>query len=275
MSVENILKPHNLSVYLNEVLDKSIKVSNIDSENTLSGYLMEADGLGNVTWVAPTPDTNIYNSDGTVTGNRIVNIGTNKINFTNGNLNLETSSQLEFNSDPGSAFDYLQKDNSNNPIWAPLTQKHSLLASRFQPYIFPAAGTLLFNTQNLAIQYTVNTLTGIISLNNSSNETIMIDFNLASAVVSDSSTKFRFDIIKTDGTGTQTLTTGETELCQSGGIGENVNLHLHTFNGVEPNTTLRVDVTRVAGTGSLTANPLTGNNSVMRPHTIALSILQI
>ena len=60
-----------------------------------NGYVLQSDASGNGTWVSPSSvaSNNIYNSDGTLTGNRTVTQGSDNINFnaTSGNFNYNTS----------------------------------------------------------------------------------------------------------------------------------------------------------------------------------------
>lgn len=204
MSIENILKPHNLTLYLNEVADKSIKVSNIDSENTLANYVITSDGAGNATW----------------------------------------------------------EDNL----------KDRVLASRTQPYNFPTvSGNVVFNVENLPVQYSLNTSTGVISLNNTANEVISLDFML-SASVSDSTTKFRFTI-QTDSGGGVILATIDTPLEQNGSTNEPINISMSTMFEFEPSSTITVRSNRIAGIGTLSVSTQAGG--VDRPHCCSLRVVEV
>lgn len=68
------------------------KTTNFQMTNgATSGYILQSDASGNATWSNPsTASTNIYNSDGTLTGSRTVTMGGNNLTFstTGGNMVL-------------------------------------------------------------------------------------------------------------------------------------------------------------------------------------------
>ena len=63
------------------------------TQGATAGYIMQSDAAGNGTWVNPATliaanSVNIYNSDGTLTGNRTVTMGANNLTFSSGAGNL-------------------------------------------------------------------------------------------------------------------------------------------------------------------------------------------
>jgi hypothetical protein len=66
-----------------------------------NNYILKSDASGNASWVNPNTiaSQNIYNTDGTLTGNRTVTMGGNNIGFVGGSLGLGTAS-------PYGSFDY-------------------------------------------------------------------------------------------------------------------------------------------------------------------------
>jgi len=70
--------------------DKKVKISNVfflPNTDGTAGQVMTTDGAGNVSW-GNTSSTNIYNTNGTLTGNRTLNLGGNGLSFF-GNVNGE------------------------------------------------------------------------------------------------------------------------------------------------------------------------------------------
>ena len=67
-----------------------------------NGYVLESDASGNATWVNPSfASTNIYNSDGTLTGNRTVTLGGNVLDLAGGKVGISTTAPLNlFNIQP-------------------------------------------------------------------------------------------------------------------------------------------------------------------------------
>lgn len=53
----------------------------------IAGQFITTDGAGNLSWGTPT-DTNIYNSNGTLSGNRTVTMSGNTLNFSGGNVGI-------------------------------------------------------------------------------------------------------------------------------------------------------------------------------------------
>jgi hypothetical protein len=62
----------------------------------LAGQVMTTDGAGNVTFQTPSSGTNIYNSDGTLTGARVLTLNGNLLSFvgTNGSVKFNGGNQL-------------------------------------------------------------------------------------------------------------------------------------------------------------------------------------
>lgn len=54
---------------------------NLPNTDGTNGQVMTTDGAGNVTFETPSSATNIYNSDGTLTGNRVVSLVNNDLTF--------------------------------------------------------------------------------------------------------------------------------------------------------------------------------------------------
>lgn len=220
---------------------------------------------------------NIYNTNGTLTDSlRVVDMNGGELQVLDGTFNL-SNAELAINGATGATGQYIQKDPITNTLqWGFLPVKNRILCSMFQPYAYPnGPANIVWNTQNLAIQYTLSTLSGVISFNNTQREVILIDFNIASSLMSDSSTQFRFDIQKVDSGGTTILTTIQSPLTQSGSINEFFNVHANTLNEILPGTTLSVVCTRTSGGGSAVLNSLTGGSGTQRPHTLSLNIIQI
>ena len=74
-----------------EVIGK-IKTNDLQiTTGATSGFILQTDASGNASWVTPSSlgiGSNLYNSDGTVTGSRTVTMGANDINFASSTGNL-------------------------------------------------------------------------------------------------------------------------------------------------------------------------------------------
>lgn len=73
-----------------EVDTVGIRVNNafyLPNVDGTSGQVLRTNGIGITSWVTPT-DTNIYNSNGTLTGNRTVTMSGNTLNFSGGNIGI-------------------------------------------------------------------------------------------------------------------------------------------------------------------------------------------
>ena len=74
-----------------EVIGK-IKTNDLQiTTGATSGFILQTDANGNASWVTPSSlgiGSNLYNSDGTVTGSRTVTMGANDINFSSSTGNL-------------------------------------------------------------------------------------------------------------------------------------------------------------------------------------------
>jgi hypothetical protein len=92
-----IIRDHNTNVHVFACRNGKVEISDayfLPSIDGTNGQVMTTDGAGNVTFqsLPPAPtDTNLYNSDGTITGTRTINGNNNFLNFINiSNLRFET-----------------------------------------------------------------------------------------------------------------------------------------------------------------------------------------
>ena len=69
------------------------KTTNLQmTSGAANGYILKSDATGNASWVTPASvDVNIYNTNGTLTGNRTVTMSSNTLNFTGGNVGIGTA----------------------------------------------------------------------------------------------------------------------------------------------------------------------------------------
>lgn len=161
----------------------------------------------------------------------------------------------------------------------PASSLKRVIASRFAPYTFPPGPNVVvvFNTQNLSNSFTLNTGTGVISLNNLSPIIVKCHFSLQGAIMDDSVGKYTFNLIKNDPVNNDiNISTTTTSLIQSGSTNESISCSIMTWSSCDANTTIRLESSRTAGISSgLVLNPLSGNNVQMRPFTCTLTVEEL
>ena len=198
---------------------------------------------------------NLYTADGTIADPvRTVDIDTGSLTFANGdieldtvNLNIQNTSTLQANGDPGSANDILQKDGSNNLVWAPApsTSLNNIAVHTPVAYFFP---TTLGNVNLSAVYGTSQqyTLAGGVSLNNVATEKVHISL-WASVRVGDSATSFNIYILL-NGTNTFSF---RTQKIQAGDTNHYTQININANLDVPPGGQITVQSQRAVGTSTL------------------------
>ena len=163
-TVSNTSSANTISTTVNGVTGSTVPIINTNTlglsgttlTSTINGVASNGQDLSSL-------DNNIYNSDGTLTGNRTVTMSGNVLDFAGGNVGIGTSSPaqlldvngttktISFQMTNGATTGYLlQSDASGNGTWTNPATALSALGTGTQNYVTKwnnAAGTTIGNSQ--------------------------------------------------------------------------------------------------------------------------------